>query len=406
VTTPKRRAFTLLEMVVAVALFAVISIGIWNAYTNGMKQSNAAGEALTAIQSSVILMEAIQNDLRQMAVLNEPGYPLIPNSVKFSTNGKSIMLRKASITNYDGEMLGSSFTLVVYQLVQHPTIPGAFTMRRIERNTAGALVTDPTQAGNDTVFRSLILKDCKFDFLLRLEDAYSYRMFVRVSITAVNTGADQNDNRLYFVSNLFEAASPEFIHNSVGQVGFARRFLVDTLYSFGANEVKNPSGYWTQLPPPNIPDFNPFKDYVDLTGSPQDTPPPPAAVVSDPFDSGGQGSPRDNLLYYSTEYLGKLVGTDPADPFRGRILGQVMSRPGVTPVWVEPFAIDTTAQATQDVRTQLNELLGRIIPRGREAVEDMGHLMGAKVCPNKGFMIDDTDAQAVIANSYPAPGCP
>lgn len=406
-TTPSRRAFTILEMIVACAILAVISIGIWDAYLGGMKQMDTAGEALTAIQSSVILMEAIQQDVRQLAVLNEPGFPLIPNSLLFSTTGRSVMLRKGSIANYNGEMLGSSFTVVVYQLVEHPTVPGAFSIRRVERNTAGALVTDPTMAGNDTVFRSLCLRDIKFDFLLRLEDAYSYRMFVRVSITAVNTGPDQDPNRLYFISNLFEAAAPEFIHNGLGQVGFARRFLVSNKYNMGANQVLPPSGFWTTLPPSNLIEFDPLRDYVDKNGAQRDLPPPPAAIVADPFDTGSVGTPRDNLLSTSTDYLARLVGSTADQPFRGRFLGQVMSRTGVTPAWVEGFAIDTTNTATQTVRQQLTELLTRVIPRGREAVEDFGHLLGGKVCmENLGNMIDQADAQNVISNSFATGTCP
>ena len=404
--TIKRRGFTVLELVIATAIFALIGIGVYEAYVGGMKQTNATGEALSAIQSATVLMEAIQQDVRQLAVLNEPNHPLIPYSIVFSTNGKSIMIRKGSMTSYTGEMVGSSFTIVAYQLVQHPTVPGAFTIRRVERNPAGALVTDPTMQGNDTVFRSLCLKDTKFDFLIRLEDAYSYRMFIRVSLTTQNTGADQDTSRLYFISNLFEAASPEFIHNSIGSVGFARRYLVDTKWTLGTNQVMPPSGYLAKLPPASMTEFQPlFHDYVDTAGNPQDVPPPPAAIVSDPFDEGAGGSPRDTLLQGAVEYLAKLVGSAPDSVFRGRILGQISSAAGETPAWVEPFGIDTTSSATTDVRTQLTELLGRIVPHGKEAVKEMCHIFGTHTCASQGYTIDDNDAQNVIANSYSAGAC-
>jgi len=43
------------------------------------------------------------------------------------------------------------------------------------------------------------------------------------------------------------------------------------------------------------------------------------------------------------------------------------------PEWQEPFSIDATEQASQPVMLQVNDLLGRLIPRGPEAVAEMGH---------------------------------
>jgi len=86
---------------------------------------------------------------------------------------------------------------------------------------------------------------------------------------------------------------------------------------------------------------------------------------------------RQDFLDDRNEFLfGVALGPN----YRGLILGDIPEpQPrGNTddpwkPNWHEAFSIDATEQATQPVMLQLDDLLTRLIPRGKEAVAEMGH---------------------------------
>jgi len=408
----RRKGFTVLELLISLAIFTVFSLGLWFAYTGGMRQTNTAGEALSAVQSAVVLMESMQEDIRQLAVQNEPGFPLVPNSLKFSTYGKSFMLRKGALTDSNGQMLGSAFTVVVYQLQENPAVPGTYTIRRLERNTRGTPITGADLDANERVFRTLLLRDSKFDLIVRLEAMNTYRMFVRASVTAVNSGTDQNDQRTYFVSNLFEAASPEFIHNqadpSTGAVstGFARRFPISSRWGQPPlpGAVKSGPGFTAPLPPDSWPDFgqfSPFHDYVDAGGTPRDVAAPPAPIVADPFDTSqasGGGPLTETLMTSCTEALATMVGSNPGEPFRGRIVGSLVAPdnpPSFPPL---PFAFDSTGLATTPVKAQIYQFLRTsVVTQGAVAVQEMGHLFSGRA-DLANPLIEATIAQQVVAN--------
>ena len=335
---------------------------------------------------------------------------LVGYSMVFSTNGKSFMLRKSSPNDpLTKEMSGSSFTVVTYQLVEHPTIKNCFSVRRMERMPDGTPLPSGSES-DDRVFKSLLLRDMKFDMIVRLEQMSGanlapFRTFVRVSVTSANYGAQGEDPRVYFLSNLFEVASPEFIHNRTGQVGFARRFIIS---KWNVGEVLPGIGYQEFLPPQewaDIGSFSPFKDYVDKSGVPQDMPVPPATGVANPFDVVTLPLPplRYTFVKTGTDYLSNLVGKD----YHGRILGQITPRtstPGTPPAWVVPISLDVTPNATQPVMAQLNNAVGAAMGKGYEAVEDLGHTIfatayepGTRPDGSVSAMVTDTDAKDIIA---------
>jgi len=411
VVNRKRFAFSVLESLVCCVLISLVSVAAWDAYTSGVKQSARAGEALAAIQGAVVLMESIQEDLRQMAVLNEPGCPVLGYSTLFSTNGKSFMLRKSSPVNASGEMEGASFTVVVYQLREHPTIPWAFSIRRVERMPDGGTLPATGHQSDERNFQSLLLKDIRFDMVVQLgqmsgTDLSPYRTFVRVSLTTVDAARAGVDPRVYFLSNLFEIKSPEYTLTQPGQIGFARR-CVQSKWNVVGYEVCAGQGYQDPLPPSSWTDYGswfPFKDCLDKNGVPKDLA-APAGSSFDPFATTGMSLPplRQNFVSTATDYMRKLVSAD----FRGRILGQVI--PDSTsgsgpPAWVAPFSFDCSATSTQPVWVQFNQFLGSVFSKGPEAVEYLGHTFSAYVYPGGknpdgsiSYMVTTTDAANVIA---------
>ena len=418
----KRSAFTVLELLFAMILFAVMSFAVWEAYVGGNKQLNASGEGLSAIQNSMLLMESFQQDFRQLAVLSQKDVPIIPVSLYFSTNGKSIMLRKSAKADTNGKMQGSAFTVVVYQLVKHPTLTGVYTMHRLERTSDGTNLLTAGSDSDERDFRSLLIKDVRFDMIVRLDDANVYRMFVRVSLTCVNTSGDQGDQqgRIYFISNLFQAASPEFILNQgPGNPGFSRRFLLDGNFVL-TEDVLPGSGYVNRLPPtpvsvggvaiPGWPDsanYLPFRDFFTESGgnlSPAgDFPNPPAGTVADPFDSSvatSGGPSRETLCQTATDSMAALVG-DQVQKFRGRIEGNVPDPDNTPPQWNEGFVLDSTTLATKTIKAQVNDALTRICAHNsKRAVELYAHLLIARVnTSGSSFMVDDTDAQKVLSGN-------
>lgn len=392
---PIRAAFTLLELLMCVSLLSVITYSIWDSYRSGLRQNDAAGDSMSASQNAMVLMESMQEDVRQIAILNmqkktAPGAfspSLIPYSMFFSTNGKSLMLRKSTLTDSSGEMNGSSFSVVTYSLLRRSDLPaGVYTVRRLERAVNGTVI-------DDTLFRSVFVRDIQFDLVVRLDGMTAYQTFVRVSITAVNSGLAQRDDRAYYISNLFNITAPEFVHNrpDSGEIGFARRFPYSLVFAPSGNvEIVGGSGFYGELPPPGFPEFAGFKDYVDIDGIAKDMAVP--AAGTNPFV--GEATGPNKRVYYcksGRDYLKDLAGQF----FRGRITGQIVSRPGVLPTWVEPFSFDTTRFATESVATQVNASLGNMIARGPAAVQDLGHTIRSRASSVSTALITTAEANDI-----------
>jgi prepilin-type N-terminal cleavage/methylation domain-containing protein len=398
--------FTLLELVLCVALMGVMSYAAWDSYTSGLKQTAASSESLSAGQNALILMESMQEDVRQMSILNmqkktppEPLFAsLVPYSMYFSTNGKSFMLRKSTLADTSGEMSGSSFSVVIYRLMRRPGLPpGVYTVKRVERSTDGNPIVSTGRENDETLFRSVFVRDIQFDLVVRLEGMVAYQTFVRVSINAVNTGDAQRDDRTYFISNLFNVTAPEFVYNrpDTGEVGFARRFPFSLRFS-PTQEVVPGRGFYGELPPPAFPEFREFKDYIDGDGTERDIAIPQTASVAEPFAGDASGPAKRSFFCNSArDYVKSLVG----EQFKGRVIGQIVARttsPTQTPAWVEPYSFDATKFTSQAVAIQIDRALGRMIPHGEEAVQDLGHTLRARASSASTFLITTPEAQAIV----------
>ena len=401
----RRRALTLLEVLVAASLLGLFTIVAWQGYIGGVKETSTSGDYLNAMQNAMVLMESIQEDVRQMAILNSVGAYLVPFTIRFSPSGKAMMFRKSSFTNTDGEMAGASFTIVCYQMVKHPDIPGVFTIRRIERTTDGKPIPGTNREEDDKVFKLLYLRDIRFDLMVMFGAMTNYRTFIRVSATATNAGAAAADPRVHMITNMFETISPEYIQNKPGQVGFARRFLLSPVRMSPGQEVLPGNGYTAPLPPSEWTDFQGLglPDFLDTDGLMKNLPGAPTASSADPFDAGSFSAAPLRTTYIKTgmDYLRGVLGPT----YRGRIPGQVVQRnppAGQTP-WVEAYTLDCAS--TTPVATQLNDVLTRVIARGPEAVEDLGHTFYSRTYANGvhpdgsiSYMIKPEDADLIVQN--------
>lgn len=395
--TSRRIGFTLLELMVAALVLVLMTMISWELLRGGLLQTTTSSEHLSSIQSAMILMESIQEDCRQIAVLNEGGgvsltAPLLHHSLEFSKNGKSIMFRKSSRTNARGDDgAGSAFTVVVYQLVKRMEKQDSYSIRRLEKLASGAAAPSAARNADHRTFASLMLKDIRWDFVTRLEGMGLFRTFLRVSLTVVNdapnAGQNPDDTRnpkYFFLSNVFEIESPEPIHGTPAfPGGFAQNFVKSNKWVFTPETViKSGDGYMGRLPPGSWPnmarDWTDW-DYVEGENGPARSFPLPAtpAALDDPFDPGGFAAPqiRREFVTSSTGFLKEILTTD----FRGRVTGKISGRSprGVPPPWTEPYTIDCSDEAKENVAQQINKVLDRIIPHGAEAVCEMGHALRA-----------------------------
>jgi hypothetical protein len=216
---PRRtEGFSLLEVLVAGGLFALLLGGAFQLYRGGNLQSRQSTEQLSSMQSALLMMSALEEDCRQITVLNRRGYSMVPFTLLFSTNRKSLMMRTSSMTDTDGNAGGSSFTVVTYLLVKHKTVPGTYTMRRLERTTDGRILPGTDRVEEDKAFRALPIVDIRYDMVVRMEDL-AYRTYLRASLTAVDTSSDPRNPRVFALSRVFEIQSPEFIHSEPAREG-------------------------------------------------------------------------------------------------------------------------------------------------------------------------------------------
>lgn len=397
-TRPARRAaFTLLELMISMLVLGMMSFASWQLMRGGLLETSSASEYLSAIQNAMLLMENIQEDCRQIAILNEGGgntvtAPLLHYSLEFSKNAKSCMFRKSSRADARNQTdAGSAFTVVVYQLVKRPEYGDAYTIRRLEKSADGAAVVGANRAQDDKAFKALVLKDIRWDFVTRLEGMATFRTFLRVSLTVVNTALAANatpsprDPKYYFLSNVFELESPEPLHSTLAfPAGFARKFIRSKHNIKNGTNITAGKGYLDILPPTSFGDRATnwvAWDYYDPTSnSAKDFPTATTAAGDDPFDTASAAGPqiRKEFIMSSVEYLKEILSGD----FRGRVTGKVSGRApgrGQPPPWTLPYSFDCSESAKEPLAKQINDVLEKVIPKGAEAVAEMGHAFRAAV---------------------------
>jgi Tfp pilus assembly protein FimT len=406
---PRRYGFTILELMIAALILAMMTFASWELLRGGLLQTSTTSDHLSAIQSAMLLMESIQEDCRQIVIRNEGGgtdltstapgggtivAPLLHYSLEFSKNQKSVMFRKSSRADFGGsESSGSAFTVVVYQLVKRADKQDAFSIRRLEKSADGRVVATG-RAADDKAFRNLILKDIRWDFVTRLDGMATYRTFLRCSLTVVNDAPDAGKNpadsknpKFFFISNVFEVESPEPLHSTERfPGGFARPFVQSNKWRLAPNTppITAGKGYSGYLPPPNFGDRQKDWtrwDYLDSDGKAKDfasgaTGAPPG---TNPFTDTNVAAPqiRKEFVESSTKFIAAILSED----FRGRVEGRIAGRAarGSPPPWTQKFALDCSDNAKESVAVQINKILDLIIPRGPEAVAEMGHAFRAIV---------------------------
>lgn len=395
--TGKKRGFTLLELMVAMLILGMMTFASWQMLHGGLGSSQSASEYLSAIQNAMLLMESIQEDCRQIAILNEGGgntvtAPLLHYSLEFSKNAKSCMFRKSARTDAKGiENAGSAFTVVAYQLVKRPELQDAYTVRRIERSADGTAVPATGRSAEERAFKALVLKDIRWDFVTRLEGMATFRTFLRVSLTVVNTALAANatpgprDPKYYFLSNVFELESPEPLHSTLTfPAGFARKFIRSRHNLTPNTTVTAGKGYLDVLPPTTFGDRTAnwlTWDYWDpSTNSAKDFPTQVTAAGVDPFDTANLQAPqiRKEFVQSSVDFLKEILSGD----FRGRVTGKVAGRAparGQPPPWIQSYSFDCSETAKEPLAKQIDDVLGKVIPRGATGVAEMGHAFRATV---------------------------
>lgn len=393
----RRLGFTLLELMIAMLILGMMSFMSWQLMRGGLLESTTASEHLSAIQNAMLLMESIQEDCRQIAILNEGGgtqvtAPLLHWSLEFSKNAKSCMFRKSARLDANGsDVSGSAFTVVAYQLVKKPELQDAYTIRRIERSADGGTVSPGNRGTEEKAFKALVLKDIRWDFVTRLEGMATFRTFLRVSLTVVNTALPVNaapstrDPKYYFLSNVFELESPEPLHSTLTfPFGFARKFIRSRHNLTAGTVVTAGKGYLDILPPTTFGDRAAnwvSWDYWDpVTNAAKDFPTPTTAAGADPFDYATLNTPqiRKEFVQSSVDFLKEILSGD----FRGRVTGKVAGRPpgrGQPPPWTQAFSFDCSDTAKDPLATQINNVLEKVIPRGATGVAEMGHAFRAIV---------------------------
>ena len=393
----RRFGFTLIEMMISILILAMMTFASWQLMRGGLLEQSTTSEYLSAIQNAMLLMESIQEDCRQVAILNEGGgstvtAPLLHYSLEFSKNAKSCMFRKSSRQDAKGnENAGSAFSVVAYQLVKRPELVDAYTIRRIERSADGSVITPPGRQADDKAFKALVLKDIRWDFVTRLEGMATFRTFLRVSLTVVNTalaaGATPGprDPKYFFLSNVFELESPEPLHSTLAfPAGFARKFIRSKHNLTPNTNVTAGKGYLDILPPTTFGDraVNWVSwDYWDpSSNSAKDFPTAVTVAGLDPFDTSNVTDPpiRKEFIMSSVDYLKEILSGD----FRGRVTGKVAGRApgrGQPPPWIMPFSFDCSETAKDPLAKQIDDVLTKVIPKGATGVAEMGHAFRAAV---------------------------
>ena len=396
----RRAGFTLVELMIAILVLVLMTMVSWNLMRGGLIESMTASEHLSAIQNAMILMESIQEDVRQIAILNDAygsisiTAPLLEYSINFSRNKKSCMFRKSALKNSKGvEQAGAAFTVVTYQLVKRTDSPDCYSIRRIERSADGTAVGNQQHTIENKAFSSLVLKDVVWDFETRLEGMALFRTFLRVSITVVNTALapgqmpTNRDPKYYFLSNVYELESPEPLHSTLKfPAGFAKKFMKSNqnldpnskpiFAGIGNFDKLNKSfpdpNNWTDDP------TNPLKGWDFFDGSAnQNFKFTSTQAGADPFDYSNFAAPvcRQQVVDTSVQYLENILNSK----FRGKVVGTVLGPrvPGQQP-WGEKFSLDCSEQAKDTLAVQIDQYLTqKIFPHGAAGVCEMAHYFNA-----------------------------
>jgi len=128
-----QRGFTVVETLVGVVILSVLFYVVADMVHVSGRQTNQVQRHSAAMQNAYILMETLQHDLKQLAILPGRGFPLFHYSLVLSTHGKSLRMRRSS----EASNLGSTFTIVTYQLTERVGEPGFYSFVRSEKTPEG-----------------------------------------------------------------------------------------------------------------------------------------------------------------------------------------------------------------------------------------------------------------------------
>lgn len=330
-----RRAFSLLELVVVVAIMGLFSGAMWHVFRGGVRQLATAGDHQVALRNALVLTTALDHDLRAVAVLNQrreyqQPYPLSPQSIVFSPARTSMRLRvSAPIESLDADP-ASRFLLVTYQLVESGTKPGMYALRREERTASGSQLPGDRTSLRSHTFEDLTLAGLRFRFVAWL-GPLEWRQFITLHLAATEGQTPQGQPRTHSITRQFDIPVPPPPHGSAGGPrGFALDFPPSALagkLSGGMDIVARPGNLEPLEAPP---------DALDRRGQPVTLPPEaPPGPVSDPFARLELPAPplKSLFLHAALDRLEGVLGAG----YRGAICGHIT---GTGPVQLPAGAAD------------------------------------------------------------------
>lgn len=366
-----RRAFTILELVVAVGMMGMLSGAAWNLMSGGAKALSSAGDHQVALRNALILTTSLDQDFRAAAVLNarreyQQSLPASPHSVVLSASRTSVRLRvSAPIESLDADP-ASRYTIVTYQLVEHKEKKGRFVIRREEHTASGKTIPGDRTARRSHTFEDLTLSGMRLRMVAWL-GPLEWRQFVTMSLTAVEGQTPQGAPREHSITRQFDVAVPPPPHGSAGgPKGFAMDFPASAMagqLAGGFDLVGRPGNTEPLEVPP---------DAVDRRGRPVELDPEQeAGTVTDPFErlEPAAGPLKSQFLHAAMEKLEGAVGAT----YRGAICGQLADD--------FRFRLDCSESATKPLITQLDELIERVRPRGPAMMVQLLHRMQMETFP-------------------------
>lgn len=364
-----RRAFTLLELLVVVAVLGVFAGAAWGLMRGGVRGLTISGEHQVALRNALILTTGLAQDFRAIAVLNErreyqSPYPVAPQSIVLSPARTSVRMRVSTpIESLDADP-SSRFTIVTWQLCMRDG-PGTFTMRREERTASARPLPGERTDRRSHTFEDLPLSGMRLHFVAWL-GPLEWRQFVTLSLTAGEGQVGDAPSRDHRIIRQFDVGVPPPPHGSAGGPrGFALDFPPSALagqLSGGVDIVGRPGNTDALEAPP---------DAVDRNGTPFALPPElPVGPVADPFARVEikAGPLRSQFLQTALDRLEAAVGAG----YRGALCGAVDDA---------RFRLDASEASTKPVIVQLDELIDRLRPKGPAALVQLLYRMQLETFP-------------------------
>ena len=156
------KGFTLLEMMVAITLVAMMAAGIWSVFGTSLRAWSRGTEYIDASQRQRNILDMVRKQLASAYPLTAPPDPdaaAIPNPIFQGTETSLRFVSLNSLRFQDSPGL----TLVNYQVTQDSD--GAFTLQEIEERYLGSLTdseSDIENSGATPLFGNLI--QCYFEY--------------------------------------------------------------------------------------------------------------------------------------------------------------------------------------------------------------------------------------------------